>query len=771
MCDNKYSVNSKPKYHNVVNLSSYVLTEPELELLNKGLSFIPTPHSRRYDPETLVGDFRSLCNTHMARYKCLIPRGSDKTLQRVCTDIRTTLSLCQVCKCKPNLSPTLREALKNLKSNKRIVVSKADKGDVAVVLDVNTYTRLAWKHLSDTNTYVRIECDPTSEIVDRFNAYLAQCAKDRVIDKYLWARLKLPLDTEAQTIYFLPKIHKVPLKFRPIVSCTNGPTQLASAYIDRLLQPHARQVRSFVLNSTAVVNTLREMTFPEDVLLATLDIESLYTNITHQQAIHAFMRRFSAHPRRVFLLDLLKFVLTNNVFQFDGLFFKQTCGLAMGTKLAPALATIVVGDLEEAFLVECEKQPLLWLRYIDDVLCLWPHSEADFLDFVNALNQLAPRLKFTHTISAVGISFLDIYIYKGVDFAVTHKLSTRIHYKPTNTFSYPLGTSFWSSNVTKGIAVGELVRILRNTCSQTLFSKYKQKLLRHLRHRQYPRRAIDAAQDLDFGDRDRLLRAHTRENKIDKPLPLNTLFYRFTNPLNPLLTREWSKLRVDPFLPLVYPTAPFTAFKNHFTLGKRLSRKRDQFGGPPEDSNICKVPPSHFTMQRFNRPRTKADLANARKSIVEQPTALVDRDQTCGNSRCTVCPRLSHAPFITSRHTKTSFPVNHSLHCRSKGIIYVLECRLCGKQYVGQTERDMRYRFAAHRSKLTRAPMSLYSHFIRYHACHSLNVTIYLVEQVADTKDRLQAERHWIGKLATSLPWGLNNPTPTHITDHLNPKP
>ena len=74
----------------------------------------------------------------------------------------------------------------------------------------------------------------------------------------------------------------------------------------------------------------------------------------------SFLRKFKTHPKKIFLLDLLKYVLKNNVFQFDNLTFTQLCGIAMGTNLAPALATIVIGDLEENFLDKHPKKPILW---------------------------------------------------------------------------------------------------------------------------------------------------------------------------------------------------------------------------------------------------------------------------------------------------------------------------------------------------------------------------------------------------------------------------
>ena len=79
---------------------------------------------------------------------------------------------------------------------------------------------------------------------------------------------------------------------------------------------------------------LEKETFPATSLLATLDVQSLYTNIFHTIAINTFTTLFQAHPAFIFLLDLLRYVLFNNIFTFDGEILRQTCGLAMGTKLA-----------------------------------------------------------------------------------------------------------------------------------------------------------------------------------------------------------------------------------------------------------------------------------------------------------------------------------------------------------------------------------------------------------------------------------------------------
>ena len=135
----------------------------------------------------------------------------------------------------------------------------------------------------------------------------------------------------------------------------------------------------------------------------------------------------------------------------------------MGTMMAPALASIVLAHYEEKSLDQLYYKPLVWKRYIDDVLTIWPSSKQDFLNFFNGLNFMHPNLKFTMEISYISIQFLDLIISKGHSFLQTGRLTTSIYFKHTNTFSYLLGGSYFASHIFKGIAVGEIVRTLCNT--------------------------------------------------------------------------------------------------------------------------------------------------------------------------------------------------------------------------------------------------------------------------------------------------------------------
>ena len=165
----------------------------------------------------------------------------------------------------------------------------------------------------------------------------------------------------------------------------------------------------------------------------------------------------------------------------------------------------------------------------------------------------------------------------------------------------------------------------------------------------------------------------------------------------------------DPFLSNALPTPPFAAFRNHLSIGGMLSHKRKIFNSHPIQPSMDPNKSVEFVHQRYNRPRRKQVLDKLNISKVLRST-----DHSCGNRRCLVCPLLRHPNFVPSTVKETTHPVDTSLHCRSMGVIYLFTCCRCNKQYVGQTEKNMRQRLAKHKMSLKTAPMTLYSHFLRY---------------------------------------------------------
>ena len=98
--------------------------------------------------------------------------------------------------------------------------------------------------------------------------------------------------------------------------------------------------------------------------------------------------------------------------------------------------------------------------------------------------QETKRIKFTAEIDTQTCNFLDLTIYKSPSFLSKGLLSTEI-YKPTNTFSFHLGTSYTPKQIHRSIATGEATRLLRHTESPTLYKHYENRFIKKFEHTGY----------------------------------------------------------------------------------------------------------------------------------------------------------------------------------------------------------------------------------------------------------------------------------------------
>ena len=151
-----------------------------------------------------------------------------------------------------------------------------------------------------------------------------------------------------QQFYLLPKIHKDASNppGRPIVSGSGGPTEKISQLVDYFIGKIMPLSQSYVMDSTHLINMLKDFTVQPGILLCTLDITSLYTNIPHMEGIQSTKEMLAIHkppdtlPHNSYIIELLELVLSKNNFEFNGEFYHQLSGTAMGTKLAPSYANL-----------------------------------------------------------------------------------------------------------------------------------------------------------------------------------------------------------------------------------------------------------------------------------------------------------------------------------------------------------------------------------------------------------------------------------------------
>ena len=116
---------------------------------------------------------------------------------------------------------------------------------------------------------------------------------------------------------------------------------------------------------------------PDNAILVTADVVGLYPSIPHQAGLIALKEALD--KKKIPTDDLIRmaeFVLSNS----DA--FQQISGTAIGTKFAPPYACIYMDQVERKFLAMQINQPLIWLRYIDDIFFIWTHGEKELEKFV-----------------------------------------------------------------------------------------------------------------------------------------------------------------------------------------------------------------------------------------------------------------------------------------------------------------------------------------------------------------------------------------------------
>ena len=175
-------------------------------------------------------------------------------------------------------------------------------------------------------------------------------------------------------------------------------------------------------------------------MLVSMDVANLYTNIPQEEGITIVCKPYETfHLNKppiptLHLRDMLRLILKENSFHFNGKNFLQTHCTALGTKMAVSFANIFMAAVETEIIERSSKKPLIWKRYIDDVFPLWNLNKEEITAFIELANNYHPTIKFTAEISDTEITFLDTCVYKGERFKEESILNVRTYFKPTETF-------------------------------------------------------------------------------------------------------------------------------------------------------------------------------------------------------------------------------------------------------------------------------------------------------------------------------------------------
>ena len=557
---------------------------------------------------------------------------------------------------------------------------------------------------------------------------------DPLTKEYLTLTTEPPPRT--QQLYFLKKIHKNPIAVRPIVSGCGGPTENISQLVDLHLKPHVPKIKSHLRDSGHLISILESTPIPENCTLVTIDVKSLYLNIPHEDGIKAVLNRLYRTPELTdqmaippnTMADLLGIVLKQNYFQFADRMYHQVQGTAMGTKMAPSYANIFMAELEEKLLANYPIDPLLWKRYIDDILCIWPGPPSELDHFIQYLNQSHPTIKFTHESSTSSVDFLDLTIYKGPRHTTSLMLDLKPFFKATNKFQYLEYSSSHPRGTFASLIKGELTRLLRACSSQETYNRVADKLLTALKERGYPNYLLQKTlQEVPFQNRDKLL---VTEKDVKQTYDT---FFKVSYTPN-LDTRSLRKILRPNNQEAGKIPNPCLSLSKTDNLAKALVRaKLKQYPDPPKSTTPITI--------QISKPGKGNSMP-------------------CGSRGCKCCATISRKCRVTSTHNNKTYPTQTYTCCATRNIIYLLECTKCtkGNQYIGHTPKPLQRKLTEHYTENkanTNSP--LYKHFLQK-AEHDFERDIKVTILKTTTRNHLlETENNWIKSMDTIYPKGLNS--------------
>ncbi|XP_060756880.1 uncharacterized protein LOC132867932 [Neoarius graeffei] len=410
----------------VKNLSDRVLTQPERDVLSKGLNFAVSPEQIPV-VELITATETAIRNNNLTNTES----------EQLRLKISAALSSA---KAPPsNLTSQERRALTVLQRDRNITILPADKGRCTVVLNTADYHSRMTSLLSDTTTYETLRRDPTSGYKRKVVSCLQQLEKDQAINQSLYYRLypgeAVPL------IYGLPKIHKEGAPLRPIISSINSVTYNIPKHLATILTPLVGNT-PYVKNSQDFASKVADLKLDSDETMVSYDVNSLFTCIPTTEAVESVRKRLiqdsSLLDRTKLTTDqictLLDLCLTTIYFQFNESFYRQKHGCAMGSPVSPIVANLYMEEVEHIALTTfAGVAPSHWFRYVDDTWVKIKIQEVEA--FSKHINAVDSNINFTREeVSGNNLAFLDCDVHIRQD----RSLSIEVYRKPPHTDQYLL---------------------------------------------------------------------------------------------------------------------------------------------------------------------------------------------------------------------------------------------------------------------------------------------------------------------------------------------
>ena len=403
--------------------------------------------------------------------------------------------------------------------NRQVIIKMADKNAGITLMTKNWYMQKAEAHLKCTTTYQPFKnsfFNPEQKILEELDN-LCKKHKQKTITWYN------PIKNRIATpqFYIMPKVHKTPIGVRPIIPSHSWYTTHAAKWLHKKLLPLVKNYKHVIMDRLELIQDLEQRRFTKinkPPYIATIDVTALYTAIDLDKGLEIIRRVLNKNKtlnsETEFIIDLLNWVLRNNFFQFNGIFYQQIKGAAMGGNVSGIFADLILAVVELNLLNKLpeNQQPLYYRRYRDDIILITKsikHAHA-IEKMLNSPNFLQFNLEQIGT----SVNYLDLTIFLGERWKKKKQMDIKPYTKPTTNGNYTHYASYKPEKTKNSWITGETIRILRAAQCPKQYYKNIKKLKKSLSKAEYPQNVIRTHIKYKFEDRKWLIEKQPETDSI-----------------------------------------------------------------------------------------------------------------------------------------------------------------------------------------------------------------------------------------------------------------
>ena len=379
-----------------------------------------------------------------------------------------------------------------------------------------------------------------------------------------------------------------------------------------------------------------------------------------------------------------------------------------------SVACIFMGYLEELFFADYEhSKPMLYRRYIDDIVGAASCPEKELQCFIDHLTNFNSSIKYTYTISNNTVTFLDLQLT--ID---NNHIKSCVHLKPTDSHNYLLFSSSHPPSCKQSIPFSQLLRIKRCCSDNDDVITISNQVANYFSARQYPKHIIESAnKNIHSIHREDILMPSSKIFSRDS-IPLILPFHPSIYPLRRIILKHYKTLMTDQDTIDIFKLLPITSYKR--------------------ERNLC----NHLVR-------------------ASEPQSLIFSDAgtfSCKCIRCNTCKFVTNCSAIHIKGLKGSFNVTQPFTYISKNIVYGIISKRCNITYIGDTGRRLADRITENICSIrNNFPGFPVAHFNPPSHCSLNDFSVTgIIHCNCSNVNQLNIEKRIILKLGTLSPLGLN---------------